>query len=495
MEAENNTTKETEKEPLDFSPTEEEIDIQKKEKEEEKSENSKVIKVDEATMKEQKSKLPKVPKELFEKMVDNTGTSVAEYNRQGYKVLLFFMSYLGCHFCQGTLDDIVDLQEQLLLLNVIPIVVHNENQKTFDEWAQESERTQLISKQILHLQRTKEIKKYFKMRSVSVLSLLTVEAFATSANQNAGLEAKRLTGRGLKGLVKFVTKETAALLAGCYVVSNSEVISEFGKERKHQRFDLARIVIDTDGTGIEVHTDIYSCQIQKKKKKINPQEKIQQQIKKLDEEYELEKEVLKLKHEQEKDELKRKYEDLIEEKRKKIIELEEQPEQSLAIPIKQPKKSIFSFKSPRESQSNFIQEPLKKKKYTLEEILEDPKLRKFFKTFSTREYSVENVIFYEEVEKYKKLSEKKRRGRSCDIIKLFIESDSTYEINTTAKLKKKVLESLHEAKVDLFDVILKDLVQETMSNIYCRFILSELHRDMINSTMDKSNKPMYLIVK
>eukprot|EP01080_Neovahlkampfia_damariscottae_P001332 gene1332-11414_t len=209
-------------------------------------------------------KLPKVPKEIFDKMIDNTGTSVSQYNQKGFKVLLFFSSFLGCPYCQGTLDDIVDLQDQLLLLNVIPIVVHNENQKTYDEWLQQTEKTKKLSNKLLYLQTTQEIKRSFRMRSTSVLEIQQ-------------LPLKRIGSRGLKAMAKFITKETARLLAACFVVSNGQVISEFGKDRKHQRFDLARIAIDTDGTVIEVHTDIFACEIRKKNstKKDNAQKRIQ----------------------------------------------------------------------------------------------------------------------------------------------------------------------------------------------------------------------------
>jgi hypothetical protein len=202
------------------------------------------------------------PKEIFVSMINNKGVSIAE-------VLIFFVSFIGCAHCQGTLDYIVDLAEQLLLLNVIPVFVHNESEEKYQEWSKESERTLEISQKLLHLQRNKQIKKHFKMKSFSLLK------YFEDCLSNASIsETKRLAFIGINRIVKYKTNETSALLAACFVVSDCKVITYFSKESNYQRFDLARIVIDTDGTGIEVLPDIYSCDYSgiKKEKKIEIQE-------------------------------------------------------------------------------------------------------------------------------------------------------------------------------------------------------------------------------
>jgi hypothetical protein len=455
--------------------------------------NSNLIKIDSETHKKQTTNLPNVPSELFEKMIDNKGISIASYNKSGFKVLLFFMSYLGCAHCQGTLDDIVSLREQLFLLNVIPIVVHNENDQTYEEWALESEKTRSISQELLHLQRTKEVKKYFKMKSVSVMKLLTAESFPTLGNVSASVEIKRLAKLGLKNIVKYVTNETATLLASCFVIADCKVISHFGKDRKYQRFDLARIVIDTDGTGIEVHTDIYSCDytaIRNKKKelKLIELEKREKEILNIETEYEFEKEKLTFKYNQDLENLKSKYDSLIEEKKKEKDSFLN-PEQ-VQVVVKEKKKSSKS------SEKSIKEEKVEKLK--MSEVLQNPKLRKFFKTFCAREYAVENVIFYEEVMEFQKLNLNKRIERCQNILKLFVVpgDDCVYQINSTGKLLKLLKERQEECPVDLFDVILQDLINETMTNVYMRFLTSDIYQDMINSTKtDICHKIMYLLVK
>ena len=44
---------------------------------------------------EQKTNLTKVPKEIFEEIIANDGISVAELNKKGAKVLLFFTTSIG----------------------------------------------------------------------------------------------------------------------------------------------------------------------------------------------------------------------------------------------------------------------------------------------------------------------------------------------------------------------------------------------------------------
>jgi hypothetical protein len=456
--------------------------------------NSNLIKIDSETQKKQMTNLPNVPSELFEKMIDNKGISIASYNKSGFKVLLFFMSYLGCAHCQGTLDDIVSLREQLFLLNVIPIVVHNENDQTYEEWALESEKTRSISQELLHLQRTKEVKKYFKMKSVSVMKLLTAESFPTVGNVSAAVEIKRLAKCGLKNLVKYVTNETATLLASCFVVADCKVISHFGKDRKYQRFDLARIVIDTDGNGIEVHTDIYSCDysvIRKKKKelKLIEIEKREKELLNIETEYEFEKEKLTFKYNQDLENLKTKYDSLIEEK-KREKEIIVNPEMNQVVIVKEKKNKSKSEKG--------IKEEVKVEKLKMSEVLGNPKLRKFFKTFCAREYAVENVIFYEEVMQFQKLNLDKRVDRAQKILKLFVvpSDDCVYQINSSSKLLQLLKEKLEECPTDLFDVILQDLINETISNVYMRYLTSDIYQDMVNASKpDLCQKIMYLLVK
>jgi hypothetical protein len=426
--------------------------------------SSKMIKLDEEEINKQQENLLDVPKILFENMIDNTGTSVAEYNKKGFKVLLFFTSYLGCTACQGTLHDIVDLKNQLLLLNVIPIIVHNESQDIYEKWSQENEKTKEFSKELLHLQRTKEIKNHFKLRKSHWLKMAT---FDFPTNPQFITELKRLASLGIGTFTKYANDETLGILAACYVINDCKVISQYSKDYKFQRFDLARIVIDTNGTGIEVHTDIYSCERPKKVPK-EEKEKFQEESPKS------------------------------ETKMKKSFS-----EFSMGLKrMKEPKSNnsrntLMAFLSPR-FRSNEVEASTDSKpeipqlsKLSLTEILEDDSKRKFLKSFATREYSVENIIFYEEVMKFQKMDQEERKKKSKLMSDFFFNSDSIYEINTTKKMKDDVELNFEESPAELFDEILRDIVLNTISNTYDRFIFSDLYKEMIEPK--KSSKVKYLL--
>jgi hypothetical protein len=427
-------------------------------------ENSKMITLDEEDIKKQQENLLNIPKKLFQNMVDNTGTSVADYNKKGFKVLLFFTSYLGCTACQGTLHDIVDLKKQLLLLNVIPIIVHNESQEVYEKWSQENEKTKEFSKELLHLQRTKEIKNHFKLRKSHWLKMA---AFDFPTNPQFITELKRLASLGIGTFTKYANDETLGILAACYVISDCKVISQYSKDFKFQRFDLARIVIDTDGTGIEVHTDIYSCE---RPKKVPKEEKEKPQI-------------------------------MVESPKTEPKMKKSFSEFSMGLTrMKDPKSTtprnaLLSFLSPRfkskDEDTMDSKSEYQLSKLSMYEVLKDDSCRKFLKSFATREYSVENIIFYEEVKKFQKMNQEERKKTSKLMVDFFFDPDSIYEINTTKKMKDDVELNVEESPVELFDEILKDIVMNTISNTYDRFIFSDLYKEMVEPK--KSSKVKYLL--
>jgi len=140
-------------------------------------------------------------------------------------------------------------------------------------------------------------------------------------------------------------------------------------------------VIDTDGNGIDIHSDIYSCQrskIPKPKKIDSPRQKIEEESQS----------TLMVKDKEETD-------SHTIEKEKEILDdsITKRTETELKLPETKGTnfwrilKNAISPRSPRN------ESPTKKKKLTFFEILENPKYRKFFKTFATREYAIENILF------------------------------------------------------------------------------------------------------
>ena len=126
----------------------------------------------------------------------------------------------------------------------------------------------------------------------------------------------------------------------------------------------------------------------------------------------------------------------------------------------------------------------------LSTILETPKFLKYFKLYATHEFSVENVIFWEEVQNYKKLKEKERNENADKIIDAFMKDDSIYEINTTQKLIKQMEEEKKkECHEEIFDPIVKDVKNTNMMDTYQRFLSSALYKEM----MEKKRKKTYFL--
>jgi hypothetical protein len=218
-------------------------------------------------------------------------------------------------------------------------------------------------------------------------------------------------------------EEAETLLAGVFVIHDEKVVSEFRKKRKHQRFDVARIVIDTDGFGIDVHTSVFECETPKKTKTIEKSQSLK----------------------------------------------------NLRKSISFSKKSSFRTKN-----------------LELDEVLNNKTYFKYFKLHATSEYSVENLVFYEEVNKYKKMGESQRKERSKQMVDVFFASDSVYQINTTKSFIDQINEGLETSDVELFDSLLKDVIQSNLLDMFRRFMMTERYQQMIEG---KKKSKFYLLVE
>jgi hypothetical protein len=105
----------------------------------------------------------------------------------------------------------------------------------------------------------------------------------------------------------------------------------------------------------------------------------------------------------------------------------------------------------------------------MQEVLDHLGYRNHFKTHLKKEWSSENIIFYEEIEEYKKLDFEERKTKANGIISQFFNPLSIYEINTSNILKQQVKENLEFASIDLFDDIICDLMTNMLSDSFKRF--------------------------
>jgi hypothetical protein len=81
-----------------------------------------------------------------------------------------------------------------------------------------------------------------------------------------------------------------------------------------------------------------------------------------------------------------------------------------------------------------------------------------FKTFLEKEHSIEYLFFYNDVNIYKRMSTDKTTFASM-IFEKYFNNDSKYEINTSYEEKETIKSNLSNNKDDIFDQILKDVVE------------------------------------
>lgn len=77
--------------------------------------------------------------------------------------------------------------------------------------------------------------------------------------------------------------------------------------------------------------------------------------------------------------------------------------------------------------------------FTLFLHLQSEKYRKYFKMHIEKERSVENIMFYEDVEKYKALKLKLRQKKAKEIIEKYLLPDSLQGININRVLANNIL--------------------------------------------------------
>jgi hypothetical protein len=368
---------------------------------------------------------------VFKKMITNKGISIAELNNQGLKVLLFFSTTLGCLFVQGIMHDILQIKDQLLKLNTIPVIVHNETIEEVEKILELNENTKKL-KDLLFIEK-KEFRKDFKVPSITI----DKDSMMCKNDECHFKEKQRLQELGLTGFkaFKFPENSTEIPLAACFLIHNSKVALEYRQEKRFERFDIARIVLDTDGYGLKMKSSVFDCKLKKSKHC----------------------DVLKMFIHQNHLTKKNSLKDFV------------------------TKKLYFGKKSKSLPENKRIQP----KDINLGVVLENEHFLGFFKLFATKEYCVENVLFFEEVQEYKHLESSERQLRAKEMLDQFFDEDSINEINCSRNEKVRLFQEYKDFKEDLFDATLSEMMI-TFYDMFERFQKSEYFDQMLN-TKEKNN--------
>jgi hypothetical protein len=372
-----------------------------------------------------------VDSSVFKRMITNKGISIAELNHQGLKVLLFFSTTLGCIFVQGIMHDILEIKEQLLKLNTIPVIVHNETSEDVEKILELNENTKKL-KDLLFIEK-KEFRKDFKIPTIN----LEKDSMTCKYDECHDKEKQRLKELGFSDFssFKFPENTNEIPLAACFLIHNSKVALEYRQENRFERFDIARIVLDTDGYGLKTKSSVFDCKLKKSK-------------------------------------------------HCDVLKMFKHPHYHLTKnhSLKDFVTKNFSFgKKSKSLPDNRIQF----QEINLGAVLENEHFLGFFKLFATKEYCVENVLFYEEVQEYKHLNSLERQLRAKEMMDQFFDEDSINEINCSRNEKIRLFQEYKDFKEDLFDGTLAELMI-TFYDMFERFQKSEYFGQMLN-TKEKNN--------
>ena len=117
--------------------------------------------------------------------------------------------------------------------------------------------------------------------------------------------------------------------------------------------------------------------------------------------------------------------------------------------------------------------------------------KQIFKKYAKKEWSLENILFYEEVEKFKKIwSMKYAKKRAEEISRNYIEVGSTLEVNMSGESRRTTIKKVKNFKQykDEYKTIFDDAIKETKRNM--RDTYSRIKRTLEFSIWQKSSKAM-----
>ena len=127
----------------------------------------------------------------------------------------------------------------------------------------------------------------------------------------------------------------------------------------------------------------------------------------------------------------------------------------------------------------------------LQTVLVNDDNRRFFKLYAMKEISVENVLCYEAIMKFKERSSTVTLSKEAeDIHKKFFTDGSHLEINIGAELKRDITKKLNSGEYDrtIFDQVITYLEGNNLSDTFNRFRRHPSFLDMIDHQKRSAKK-------
>lgn len=125
--------------------------------------------------------------------------------------------------------------------------------------------------------------------------------------------------------------------------------------------------------------------------------------------------------------------------------------------------------------------------FSLQELLQDPVGREHFVKFLDKEFSGENLKFWEAVQQLKALPQKDVQDKVDEIWTEFLASDASCPINVDSRsyeITKRNMETLDRWS---FDVAAAHVYHLMKSDSYSRYLRSEMYKDFLNGSKKKTS--------
>ncbi|XP_042895514.1 regulator of G-protein signaling 7-like [Parasteatoda tepidariorum] len=129
---------------------------------------------------------------------------------------------------------------------------------------------------------------------------------------------------------------------------------------------------------------------------------------------------------------------------------------------------------------------VKKWAFSLQELLKDPAGREQFYKFLDKEFSAENLKFYDAVQELKQVNAADVESKVKEIWNEFLEDDANTPVNIDSQSFANTKKNVEEPDRWVFDEAASHLYLLMKNDSYARYLRSDLYKEYLNGTKKKS---------
>ncbi|EEB17270.1 Regulator of G-protein signaling, putative [Pediculus humanus corporis] len=125
--------------------------------------------------------------------------------------------------------------------------------------------------------------------------------------------------------------------------------------------------------------------------------------------------------------------------------------------------------------------------FSLKELLQDPAGRDHFLSFLEKEFSGENLKFWEAVQEFHTLPQKKVAERAKEIWAEYLAPDASSQVNIDCRSYNQTKKNLEDPNRWSFDAAGAHLYDLMKQDTYQRYVRSDYYKDFLNGTKKKTS--------